>query len=290
MRTTRTIVVPVINPEGFNTSREAGERLGFGAGRPNANYPVPDPTGTGLVDTTDTTYFATTPYEYQRKNCRVNNPDGDDPERGDCTQAGTTTNTGTSQFGTDPNRNYGGFWGGPGASAGGPAPGGDFAQDYRGDGPFSERETQNVRALVSSAPGHHADHQPHLLEPDPAPAGHPRPGPAAGRADLQGAGRLDGRHNGYASQKSYELYDTTGGTEDWSYYSTGGLGFTFEIGRLGFHPQYSRRDRRVRGHQRRRPGTAAATAPRTSRRWRTRPTRRSAPRSPARRPPARSCG
>ena len=47
------------------------------------------------------------------------------------------------------------------------------------------------------------------------------------------------RHNGYASQKGYELYDTTGGTEDWTYYATGGLGFTFEIGRLGFHPQYA---------------------------------------------------
>ena len=53
-----------------------GRAPAAGAGRPNANYPVPDPTGTGLIDTTDTTYFATTPYEYQRKNCRVNNPDG----------------------------------------------------------------------------------------------------------------------------------------------------------------------------------------------------------------------
>ena len=47
-----------------------------------------------------------------------------------------------SQFGTDPNRNYGGFWGGPGANPGGAAPFGDYAQDYRGDGPFSERETR----------------------------------------------------------------------------------------------------------------------------------------------------
>ena len=45
--------------------------------------------------------------------------------------------------------------------------------------------------------------------------------------------------NGYASQQSYELYDTTGGTEDWTYYATGGLGFTFEIGLIGFHPPYA---------------------------------------------------
>ena len=45
--------------------------------------------------------------------------------------------------------------------------------------------------------------------------------------------------NGYASQLSYQLYDTTGTTEDWSYYSTGGLGFTFEIGPEHFHPPFA---------------------------------------------------
>ena len=57
--------------------------------------------------------------------------------------------------------------------------------------------------------------------------------------------------NGYTSQKSWQLYDTTGTTEDWSYFATGGLGFTFEIGKaasgptgletlagVGFHPPY----------------------------------------------------
>ncbi len=37
------------------------------------------------------------------------------------------------------------------------------------------------------------------------------------------------KHNGYFSQKGWELYDTTGTTEDWSYNNTGGFGFTFEI-------------------------------------------------------------
>ena len=37
------------------------------------------------------------------------------------------------------------------------------------------------------------------------------------------------KHNGYFCQKSFELYDTTGTTEDWSYNATGGYGFTFEI-------------------------------------------------------------
>ena len=37
------------------------------------------------------------------------------------------------------------------------------------------------------------------------------------------------KHNGYFSQKGFELYDTTGTTEDWSYNTAGGFGFTFEI-------------------------------------------------------------
>jgi hypothetical protein len=45
--------------------------------------------------------------------------------------------------------------------------------------------------------------------------------------------------NGYASQFGYQLYDTDGTTEDWSYNATGGLGFTFEIGDLGFHPPFA---------------------------------------------------
>jgi hypothetical protein len=44
--------------------------------------------------------------------------------------------------------------------------------------------------------------------------------------------------NGYSSQYGYQLYDTTGTTEDWSYNATGGLGFTYEIGHLGFHPPF----------------------------------------------------
>ena len=37
------------------------------------------------------------------------------------------------------------------------------------------------------------------------------------------------KENGYFSQKVFELYDTTGTTEDWSYNATGGFGFTFEL-------------------------------------------------------------
>ena len=223
VESTRTIVVPIVNPEGFNTSREAASSTDNG-----------DP---------DNTNFAR-PYEYQRKNCRVNNPAADnfdsnaddDPRRGTCAQA---PNNGGSQFGVDPNRNYGGFWGGPGASPSGPAPGGDYAQDYRGTGPFSEPETENVRRLVSSRQvttliTNHTFSNLVLRPPGIAAQGPPVDEPV-----YKALGDEMATKNGYASQPSYMLYDTTGGTEDWTYYATGGLGFTFEIGPDAFHPPYA---------------------------------------------------
>ena len=54
--------------------------------------------------------------------------------------------------------------------------------------------------------------------------------------------------NGYTSQKGFELYDTTGTTEDWSYFATGGLGLHVRdrqgrtrpdnLAGVGFHPAY----------------------------------------------------
>ena len=44
--------------------------------------------------------------------------------------------------------------------------------------------------------------------------------------------------NGYANWAAFQLYDTSGSVEDWSYWNTGGFGFTFEIGPDEFHPPY----------------------------------------------------
>ena len=227
MASTRTIVIPIVNPDGFNTSREAN----------------PSSDGGRLGGGTQETANLATPYEYQRKNCRINNTadddfsstTDDDPAQGDCTQQPAT---GISQFGVDPNRNYGGFWGGPGASPSGGAPGGDFAQDYRGSGPFSEPETQNIRDLVSKRQittmiTNHTFSNLVLRPPGIA-----IQGPSVDEPVYKELGRSMAAQNGYKNQPSYRLYDTTGGTEDWTYYSTGGLGFTFEIGLGGFHPLY----------------------------------------------------
>ena len=95
VRNSRNIVVPIVNPDGFEASRNAGEIAGQGGGRDET------------VD--DTAYLvagATTGGEYRRKNCRL----PDDSAAGNC-----TTSVGLAENGVDPNRNYGGLWGGPGA-------------------------------------------------------------------------------------------------------------------------------------------------------------------------------
>ena len=203
----RVIVVPIVNPDGFNLSREAPI---------DSQQPVVDPS-----------------FAYKRRNCRIR--DFAMPAPGEC---GLQANR---NLGTDPNRNYGGFWGGGGAS---------FAPDndtYRGAGPFSEPETQNVRELVSSRQvatliTNHTYSDLVLRPPGLKSQGEPPDEPI-----YKDLGDTMAAENGYISQKSWELYDTTGTTEDWSYFATGGLGFTFEIGKahedqtlagVGFHPAY----------------------------------------------------
>jgi hypothetical protein len=217
VESTRAIIVPIVNPDGFNMSRESGELNGHGGGQG----------GDDIMN------FATSPNEYRRKNCRFL----DDSEGGSCVQP----SVGLAEPGVDPNRNYGGFWGGPGAST---TP---VDQDYRGPGPFSEPETRNIRHLIST-------HQVTALITNHTFSGLVLRPPGLGGAPnpidepiYKALGDAMAAQNGYVSQHGFELYDTTGTTEDWSYFATGGLGFTFEIGCNGeppdncignFHPPF----------------------------------------------------
>jgi hypothetical protein len=165
---------------------------------------------------------------YKRKNCRVLDSSDSTPP-GACDAA----SPGGYGLGVDLNRNYGGFWGGPGAdtkSAG---------ATYRGAAAFSEPETENIRGLISSRQvttliSNHTFSNLVLRPPGLRSAGDTPDEPVYAELGARMAAQ-----NGYVNQKSYELYDTTGTTEDWSYYATGGLGFTFEIGEE-FHPPYNR--------------------------------------------------
>jgi hypothetical protein len=105
-----------------------------------------------------------------------------------------------------------------------------MSQSYRGTGPWSEPETQavhewsqlhnittlitvhNVAALVLRPPGTKESG----LAPD--------------EPELKRVGDAMAAATGYTSQFGYQLYDTSGTTEDWNYAAAGTFGFTIEMG------------------------------------------------------------
>ena len=200
---TRTIVVPLVNPDGFNLSREA-PHAGF-----NASF--------GVFD-----------FEMKRKNCRISTSTPAQYATGTCGD-----NLAGRLRGTDPNRNYGGLWGGAGAST-------HWSSDvFRGDGPFSEPEVQNIRDLqatrsITNLITNHTFSNLILRPPGVFDMGAPLED-----AQLKSLGARMAGHNGYDNIPGYGLYDTTGSTEDWTFWTAGSIGYTFEIGTVGFHPPYN---------------------------------------------------
>ena len=199
MKQVRNIVVPIVNPDGFSVSREA--------------QPLGD--------------FSTFDYEMKRKNCNPADANTEELRSGLCPQnpAGATR-------GTDLNRNYAGFWGGPGASTNW------RSETYRGSAPFSEPESQNLRELiagrqVTNVVTNHTYSNLVLRPPGVLATGQPVDEPA-----MVSIGAQMASHNGYANIRGWQLYDTTGSLEDWSYWGTGGFAYTFEIGGTQFHPAY----------------------------------------------------
>jgi hypothetical protein len=206
----RVIVVPVVNPDGFNASITSGAVDGR------------------AVDDGGTVAILGTPGNaYRRKNCR---PLPVTPSGQAC-----VAQPGQGGFGTgvDLNRNYGGLWGGAGASATPEDP------TYRGAAPFSEPESRNVRALVASRQVTTLITNHTFSNLVLRPPGVRAQGPPPDETVYEALGARMTAQNGYVNQPSYDLYDTTGTTEDWTYYATGGLGFTFEIGEE-FHPPFER--------------------------------------------------
>jgi hypothetical protein len=218
----RVVVVPVVNVDGFDMSRTDGGLV---------DLREADGGGTASI-------LGTPGNAYKRKNCRV--VDGQDTPDGSCAVAATSP--GGYGVGVDLNRNYGGYWGGPGAS--------DLFADptYRGAAAFSEPETQNIRELISSRQvttlitNHTFSNlvlRPNGAAPDLVPGSEGMPlGDPFDEAALKALGDDMAAQNGYTSQHAWELYDTTGSTEDWSYNATGGFGYTFEIGPDEFHPPF----------------------------------------------------
>ncbi|WP_020669928.1 M14 family zinc carboxypeptidase [Amycolatopsis nigrescens] len=162
--------------------------------------------------------------EYKRKNCRVT--DGAVPTPAQCADADN------AQLGVDLNRNYGGNWGGSGASTS------LTSQTYRGAGPFSEPEVRNVVELASTRQATSVqslhNYGALVLRP-PQQAATPLTADETAYSAI--GGRL-GEASGYRSIPSYQLYDTSGSTGEWSYFTTGGFGFEFELGGDNFHIPY----------------------------------------------------
>jgi len=210
LKKARVLVVPVVNVDGFEQSRKWGDLVDIRE-----------------VDNGGTVTILGNPGNaYKRKNCRVADGQGTPP--GAC----EISSPGGYGLGVDLNRNYGGLWGGPGAS--------DLFADptYRGSGPFSEPETQAVRELISSRQvttlvTNHTFSNLVLRPPGIRSAGE-----TVDEAAMMDLGARMSAQNGYRNLHGWELYDTTGTTEDWSYNATGGFGYTFEIGPDEFHPPF----------------------------------------------------
>jgi hypothetical protein len=225
----RAIIVPVSNPDGYDASRTSGDLVD-----------LREVDGGGTVS-----ILATPGNAYKRKNCRY--VDGQTQPEGTCVALPSPGGLGV---GIDLNRNYGALWGGPGAS------GDPTSAIYRGPEPFSEPETQAIRELISRRQvttlitNHTFSNlilrpvgvQPDTVGPDGNPVGF-APDECFTTADgrdlgMQAIGERMAAHTGYSNQFGWELYDTTGTTEDYSYNATGGYGYTFEIGPDEFHPPF----------------------------------------------------
>ena len=198
----RVVVVPVLNADGFDLSRTDGGVVDLREARQRR------PADTSILGPRPGRRLQAQELPHRRRQ--------DTPARH---LRATATSPGGYGCGADLNRNYGGLWGGPGAST-------VFADPtYRGDAPFSEPETQNIQELISTRQMTKLITQPHVLEPGAAPAGRAptlsarrlRSGrPRRGRTE--GARRADGRRTTATQHPGLgELYDTTGATEDWTY-------------------------------------------------------------------------
>ncbi|WP_205698207.1 M14 family zinc carboxypeptidase [Conexibacter sp. SYSU D00693] len=158
----------------------------------------------------------------RRKNCRPTAGDDGTP----CAARVTTS-------GVDLNRNYAAYWGGEGASTSA------SAEDFRGSGPWSEPETQAVHELTRrlQVTGLQTLHNVAALVLRPP--GLRSVGTAPDEPALKALGDAMAAATGYASQFGYELYDTSGTTEDWNYTAQGTFGYTIELGGDGFQGPFA---------------------------------------------------
>ncbi|HWH27457.1 MAG TPA: M14 family zinc carboxypeptidase [Mycobacteriales bacterium] len=203
-RETRTILVPVVNPDGFSWTRQTPTTNNYAASLP---------------------LIVAGQADYWRKN-RQGVVEG--------AQIPAAQRNPTA-IGVDVNRNYSARWGGGGASSS------NADQTYRGTGPFSEPEPRNVAELLRErqpiAVNSNHTYTGLVLRPWGYSGGAARYSPDEDL--MRDLGRKMCDANGYRNIHSFDLYVTTGTTTDWVYAALGSISYCFEIGLSNFHPDYA---------------------------------------------------
>ena len=200
----RVIIVPVVNPDGFDYSRSS---------------PLAQQTN---VDAAHSAGCSAAGCEgYWRKN-----------RRSFTELTIPVANKNPDAYGVDPNRNYSFHWGGGGSSAS------EASQTHRGKSPFSESETRNVRDIVlsnnvTSIISNHTSGRLVLR-----PWGDTYINSKDERYHFKLGAKMSRAMGGYQNIKGIQLYITTGTMSDWGYGALGIPSYTFEHGRA-FHPPYS---------------------------------------------------
>ena len=217
----RNFIVPVLNVDGFNVTIQS-EGL-----TPGGNYVNPGDSGSA----SGSSGLATG--AYKRKNCRpLTEPPAAEPA-GACLARSYPSTGANVDRGVDINRNYGVEWGGPGTETD------RTGQTNHGPAPFSEPETEAFRRFTR-------DLQPSVLITNHTytglilrPPGTATFGPVPDEERLRALGDAMASETDYISQYSYQLYDTTGTTDDYLYDGLGAYSYTPEIGKDEFHPAYA---------------------------------------------------
>jgi hypothetical protein len=202
LKKARVILVPVVNVDGFNYSRESVTSINQQARN-----------GTSLLG-------GGNGFEgYWRKNRR---------SLTGVTVPGAQVNP--EAHGVDPNRNYAYLWGDNQGGSSGTL----VDQTYRGEAPFSEPEVANVRDIIlsRSVTGVITNH---TVQASVLRAGG---GDAPDEPILVKVGQEIADLLGFMNNATVG-YPTTGTTDDWAYAAMGALGFTIEHGGSGFHCAYA---------------------------------------------------
>ncbi|MFN2524790.1 MAG: M14 family metallopeptidase [Actinomycetota bacterium] len=202
LRKTRVILVPVVNVDGFNYSRESVTSAHSALRQDPIELPL---SLAGLEG-------------YWRKNRR--------------SETGITApvvQVNPDAYGVDPNRNYAYLWG----DQQGGSSNNIFDQTYRGEAPFSEPEVANVRDIVT------ANNVTGLITNHTVQASVLRAGGGLAPEDriLKGLGQKMADLLKFMNNPTVG-YPTTGTTDDWSYALMSVLGYTIEHGGSGFHCAY----------------------------------------------------